>query len=69
MDTGSLLDLVSSVDLGSLSDPENGGLLQLLNGAIDAVFGFIGDVINLWPTASSAAAGSINDVLGSVGNP
>ncbi|MEV0946736.1 hypothetical protein [Rhodococcus sp. NPDC049939] len=63
MDSGSLLDLVSSIDLGSLIDP-----LALLDGLIGAVFAAVGNIIDVLPAGSSAVAGSLNEILGSVGD-
>lgn len=62
MDTGSLIDLVTSVDVGSLVGPTD-----LLGGVVNAVFKVVGDAIAMWPTGSAAAAGSIQAGLGSIG--
>ncbi|WP_127918346.1 hypothetical protein [Prescottella agglutinans] len=63
MDTGSLVDLVTSVDVGSLAAPIGNGL----NGIVNAIFNVVGGVIALWPAGSSAVAGSLDAALGSVG--
>ncbi|NKZ76894.1 hypothetical protein GTA28_08425 [Rhodococcus hoagii] len=63
MDTGSLVDLVTSVDVGSLEAPIFNGL----NGIVNAIFNVVGDVIALWPAGSSGIAGSLDGGLGSVG--
>ena len=52
MDTGSLVDLVTSVDVGSLEAPIFNGL----NGIVNAIFNVVGDVIALWPQASLEAS-------------
>lgn len=62
MDTGSLIDLVTSVDLGSLQPP-----IAALVVPIDAIFRVIGNAIAVWPAGSTAANGSVDAVLGSVG--
>jgi len=62
VDTGSLIDLITSVDVGSLIEP-----LGLLNGVANAVFKVVGDAIAVWPAGSAATNGSIQAVLGSVG--
>lgn len=62
MDTASLIDIVTSVDVGSMVPP-----LALLNGLVDAVFKVVGDAIAVWPAGSSAVAGSIQAGLGSFG--
>lgn len=62
MDTGSLVDLITSVDVQPLADFFLGPVLNLAN----SVFGVVGNVIALWPAASSGAAGSLQDVVGSV---
>ncbi|MDH6280109.1 hypothetical protein [Prescottella agglutinans] len=62
MNTASLIDLVTSVDVGSMVTP-----LNLLNDAVNAVFKVVGDAIAVWPAGSTAAAGSIQAGLGSLG--
>ncbi|MDH6676882.1 hypothetical protein M2284_001080 [Rhodococcus sp. LBL1] len=62
MDTGSLVTLITSVDVGSLKPP-----LELLNGVVNAVFKVVGDAIAIWPAGSAAANGSIQAVFGSLG--
>ena len=62
MDTGSLVSLITSVDVGSLLQP-----VELLNGLVNAVFKVVGDLIAIWPAGSTAANGSVQAVLGSVG--
>lgn len=62
MDTASLIDMVTSVDLGSLTAP-----LTLFNDAVNAVFNVVGGAIAVWPAGSTAVAGSIEAGLGSLG--
>lgn len=62
MDTGSLIDLVTSVDLGSLQPPIADLIIP-----INAIFKVIGDAISVWPSGSYAANSSVDAVLGSVG--
>lgn len=62
MDTGSLIGLVTSVDVGSLVGPTD-----LLNSLVNAVFEVVGDLIAVWPAGSAASAGSIQSILGSIG--
>jgi hypothetical protein len=63
VDTGSLVDLVTSVDVGSLAAPFGNGL----NGIVNAIFDIVGDAIALWPAGSSGVAGSLEAGLSSVG--
>ncbi|PTR31139.1 hypothetical protein C8K36_101166 [Rhodococcus sp. OK519] len=67
MNTGSLVDLLTSVDLNPLylfSVGETGdGPLQVL---VDSLFDVIGNVIALWPAGSAVVDGSLQDALGSV---
>lgn len=62
MDTGSLVDLLTSVDVIPLADIIVGPVVQLVN----SMFSVVGNVIALWPAGSAAGAGSLQDVLGSV---
>ncbi|WP_305093054.1 hypothetical protein [Prescottella sp. R16] len=63
MDTGSLVDLITSVDIGSLTEPINS-----LTGVVDAVFKVIGGVIGVWPAGSTAANGSVDALLTALGS-
>ncbi|WP_137723010.1 hypothetical protein [Prescottella subtropica] len=63
MDTGSLVDLVTSVDLGSLTDP-----IASMKDVVDALFKVVGDVIGLWPAGSGAANGSVDALLTGLGS-
>ncbi|BCN50599.1 hypothetical protein [Prescottella equi] len=61
MDTGSLVDLVTSVDIGSL-----GPAYQQVGALIASLFDVVGDLIGLWPAGSAGAAGSLQGIVGSV---
>lgn len=61
MDTGSLVDLLTSVDVFSVSPA-----WMQLGELISSVFGVVGDAIGLWPTGSAGAAASLQNILGSV---
>ncbi|QCQ92403.1 hypothetical protein [Rhodococcus sp. SGAir0479] len=63
MNTGSLVDLLTSVDVMPWSEVILGPVVNLVNSMFDVV----GDVIALWPAGSSGAAGSIQDIVGSSG--
>ncbi|GAB2633009.1 hypothetical protein GCM10027068_10170 [Prescottella soli] len=62
MDTGSLVNLITSVDVGSLIP-----VLAPLQDLSNALFKAIGDVIALWPAGSAVSNSSIQAALGSVG--
>lgn len=62
MDTGSLVDLITSVDVNTSIEIFTGPVRSLS----DAMFEIVGNVIALWPTGSTAVAGSLQDVVGSV---
>lgn len=62
MDSGSLIQLIGSVDVGSLAAP-----IRSLMGVVDAVSGIVDSIITVWTTGSAGAAGSIQTILGSVG--
>ena len=61
MDTGSLIELIGSVDAGSLAAP-----ITSFTGIIAAVSDMIDSVITIWTTGSAEASGSIQSILGSV---
>ncbi|BCN70387.1 hypothetical protein RE943_38600 [Prescottella equi] len=62
MNTGSLVDLITSVDVTSSYDFVTGPVVGLVN----SLFAVVGNVIGLWPVGSADAAGSLQDILGSV---
>lgn len=62
MNTSSLADLMLSVDVKPWSEFILGPVVNLAN----SLFGVVGNVIALWPGGSTAAAGSIQDIVGSV---
>lgn len=62
MDTGSILDLVTSFDAASMTDPILG-----LNGVVDAIIDTIVSAISIWPAGSVAANGSLDGLFGSIG--
>ena len=61
MDTGSLVDLLTSVDFMSLAAP-----YQQVTELIASLFGVVGEIIPLWPAGSSGVAGSLQGIVGSV---
>ncbi|BCN45671.1 hypothetical protein [Prescottella equi] len=67
MNTGSLVDLLTSVDLTPLwlfsTGPTFEGPVQTL---VDSLFDVIGNVIALWPAGSAVVDGSLQDAIGSV---
>lgn len=62
MNTGSLVDLLTSVDLTPMGEFIIGPVVDLVN----SLFGVVGNVIALWPAGSTGAAGSLQDIVGSV---
>jgi len=67
VNTGSLVDLLTSVDLNPLYlfsvGPTFDGPVQAL---ADSFFDFVGNVIALWPAGSAVVDGSLQDAIGSV---
>lgn len=62
MNTGSLVDLLTSVDVMPLGEFIIGPVVNLVN----SIFGVVGNVIALWPAGSATGAASLQDVVGSV---
>ncbi|CAM2863353.1 hypothetical protein RHDE110596_04490 [Prescottella defluvii] len=61
---GSILDLVTSVDLGSVSDMQYWGPFNTLS---DVLGKAVTAAIAVWPVGSSAVAGSLDGTLGAFG--
>lgn len=62
MDTGSVLDIVTSVDLGSVVNP-----MYELNAVIQNAFRVVTAALFAWTSGSAAVAGSLDTLLGSAG--
>jgi len=62
VNTGSLVDLLTSVDVTPLGEFIIGPVVNLVN----SLFGVVGNVIALWPAGSTGAAGSLQDAFGSI---
>ena len=64
MDTGSILDLVTSIDVGSVGDSQYWGPFSSF---VDVVSKAVTAAIAVWPVGSSAVAGSLDGTLGALG--
>lgn len=63
MDTGSLVHLLTSVNIGSLVPP-----ITSMKSVVDALFAVVGDVIGIWPAGSGAANTSVQAIFTGLGS-